>query len=263
MPLLKYNRIYSSKVFTYTPMDKYLPHGAKRGGIGYDFQRKITLGETVLTDSIEHTCPDYSLYGLGYSMGFLTRGCDRKCDHCVVPSKEGSLRGHADIEEFARHRDVVLLDNNVLASKHGIQQIEKIIRLGLKVDFNQGLDARLIDDPMARLLSKVKWLVPLRLSCDSQGMMKHIQKAVELLRWHNTTPSMYKCYVLVKDVDVAVRRVKFLKGLYLDPFAQPFRDMEGTEPTRKQREFARWVDRRELFKSVTWEDYWDSRKAKT
>lgn len=59
--------------------------------------------------------------------------------------KEGALRGNADIEEFLDgRRNAVLLDNNVLASGWGLEQIEKIIRLGVRVDFNQGLDARQI-----------------------------------------------------------------------------------------------------------------------
>lgn len=68
------------------------------------------------------------------------------------------MQPHADIEEFLRHKDVVLLDNNVLAHPHGIAQIEKMARLGVRVDFNQGLDARMIDDGVARLLGKLKWL---------------------------------------------------------------------------------------------------------
>lgn len=48
------------------------------------------------------------------------------------------------------------MDNNILASNYGLQQIEKIIKLGVKVDFNQGLDARLITDEIARLTCKSK-----------------------------------------------------------------------------------------------------------
>lgn len=78
-----------------------------------------------LADVIEHQCPDYSLYGINYSMGFLTRGCPRECKWCVVPEKEGDIVAHADIDEFARHKEVVLMDNNVLAHDHGLYQIEK------------------------------------------------------------------------------------------------------------------------------------------
>ncbi len=53
--------------------------------------------------------------------------------------KRGRIAGNADIEEFLDgRRNAVLLDNNVLASGWGLEQIEKIIRLGVRVDFNQG-----------------------------------------------------------------------------------------------------------------------------
>ena len=243
-----YDKVYSSKVFTWTKEDPYLPKHTIKGGTGYGLK-------TTLDDEIEHIKPDYSLYDCAESYGFLTRGCPNKCKWCFVPSKEGSIRANADIEEFSDFGKVVLMDNNVLACDHGIRQIEKIIKLGLKVDFNQGLDARLIDDSVAKLLGKVKWLHPIRLACDSHSMIEPIRKAVELLRWHNATPSQYFCYLLVNDIHSAVERVKFLKGIYVYPFAQAYRDKEGTEPTAEQKAFCRWVDHRAVFMSTTWEEY--------
>lgn len=244
-------KVYSSKVFTFTPEDPYLPLGAIKGGTGYGINDK-------LSDDVEHCCPDYSLYDLDYSLGFLTRGCSRKCDWCFVPEKEGGITAHADIEEFARHKNVVLMDNNVLAHDHGIDQLEKISKLGLKVDFNQGLDARLIDDRIARRLAKLKWLKPVRLACDNKGQMESVRRAVELLRWHNCTPRRYFCYVLVKDVADAIERVKFLKGIDVDPYAQPYLDKTGTPPTDEQKDFARWVDMKAEYKTRTWEEYRDA-----
>lgn len=242
-----YSKVYSSKVFTWS-QDMYLPLDVIKGGTGY-------LLYNNLSDEIEHTCPDYDLYKTTYSIGFLTRGCIRKCEWCVVPEKEGGTKAHADIGEFARHGDVVLMDNNVLASEYGIRQIEKIIKLGLRLDFNQGLDARLIDDSMARILAKVKWLSPIRLACDTQAQMPIIQKAITLLRWHNATPTRYFVYVLVKDIPDALERITFLKGLALDPFVQIYRDQENTKPTKEQAAFERWVNRKAIFKNVIWEDY--------
>ena len=243
-----YDYIYSSKVFTWTT-DFYLPQEAMKGGIGY-------RSFVPLANSIEHICPDYSLYGIDYSMGFLTRGCPNKCSWCIVPEKEGDIKSHADIKEFAQHKKVVLMDNNVLACDHGIQQIEKIAKLGLKVDFNQGLDARLIDDGIAKRLSNVKWLHPVRLACDSDAQMEAVFKAVTLLRWHNTRPLRYFVYVMVNDLECALERVKFLKGLYCEPFAQPYRDFENKViPTQEQKHFSRWVNHTACFNSVEWKDY--------
>lgn len=175
--------IYSSKVFTWKSADRYLPHSAVRGGTGYGINEN-------LPEDVEHTCPDYNFYGVDYSLGFLTRGCIRSCPWCVVPTKEGAIRAHADIEEFCRHRDVKLMDNNVLAHSHGIAQIEKMARLDLRVDFNQGLDARLIDDAIARRLAALRWTRFLRLACDQKSQMPEVERAVRLLQaagghfWH-------------------------------------------------------------------------------
>lgn len=248
VPMGQYDHIYSSKVFSFTQDDPYLPDTAEKGGTGYGLNG-------TLPDEVEHICPDFSLYGKDYSMGFLTRGCHRKCGWCVVPEKEGNIHPHADIEEFLRHKDVVLLDNNILASQHGIEQIEKMAKLGVRVDFNQGLDARLIDDGVARLLGNLKWMHPLRLACDHHGQMKSVARAVELLRWHNVTPRRYFCYCLVQDLPDAIERVKFLKGIDVDPFAQPYIDPEGNPATWEQKAFSRWVNHKAEFKSRTWEDY--------
>lgn len=64
---------------------------------------------------------------------------------------------------------IILMDNNVLASDYGLGQIEKIVRMGLRVDFNQGLDARLVTDETAKLLAQVKWLKHIRFGCDTQA----------------------------------------------------------------------------------------------
>lgn len=242
-----YDVVYASKVFTWTDAP-YMPDHVQTGGTGYSLQ-------TILSDDVENTCPDYSLYHMDYSMGFLTRGCIRKCEFCFVPKKEGKIRPASDIEEFLRHDKVVLLDNNVLAHEHGLKQIEKIGKLGIKVDFNQGLDARLIDRSVAELLATVKWLKPIRLACDNLAMIEPVRKAVELLRECGATPRQYNCYVLVEEIPTAYERVEFLRKLNVTPFAQPIRLADGKEPPRELKIFARWVNRKELFKSCTWEDF--------
>ncbi len=245
----EYDKVYSSKVFTWTETNPYLPRDAVIGGTGYDIA-------VTLSDEVESMMPDYGLYSdCDKSYGFLTRGCIRKCPWCFVPKKEGMIRAHQDIDDFLQHKEVVLMDNNVLAHKHGIEQIEKMAKMGINVDFNQGLDARLIDNATAKLLGKLKWKPSIRLACDSVEMIEPVRKAVELLRWHNATPSQYFCYVLVNGIEDALERVRFLKGIYVYPFCQPYRDKKGTEPTQEQKTFARFCNHRAVFRSTTWEDY--------
>jgi hypothetical protein len=245
----KYDKIYSSKVFTFKKTER--PTGnVEFGGTGYNLTN-------TLPDEIEHLCPDYALHPFNYSLGFLTRGCPNNCAWCIVPKKEGAIRAHADIDEFLRHKNVVLMDNNVLASPHGITQIEKLGHLGVKVDFNQGLDARLIDDSIARRLAKLKWLSPIRLACDTNTQMKYILNAVQLLRWHNARPARYFVYCLMRGTpEETIDRVQYLKRLYLEPFVQPLISFDSIDiRTKEQRLFARWVNHTAVFNSVSWDDY--------
>ncbi len=241
-------KVFASTVFSWTPPELALPSDTVRGGTGHSLS-------VALPDAIEHTRPDYDFAGITYGIGFTTRGCPNRCAWCIVPQKEGDIRAHADVDEFRhpRSRDLVLMDNNVLAHDHGIAQIEKMARLGLRVDFNQGLDARLIDKPIARRLAALRWLKPLRLACDHKSQMPAVERAVNLLRAAGATPKRYSCYVLVKNVPDAHERVEFLRALNVSPFAQPYRDRHNTPSTKEQRRFARWVNIKKLFKTVSWE----------
>lgn len=54
-PLRRYDRVYSSKIFTYTAENPYLPPDAVKGGTGYDVHSR-------LPDEIDSAFPDYSIY---------------------------------------------------------------------------------------------------------------------------------------------------------------------------------------------------------
>lgn len=247
----EYDIIYKSKVFSWTDDPDYIynTNEVLKGGTGFDYSIELPEG-------IDSLCPDYSLYNCQHAYGFLTRGCIRKCGHCIVPEKEGDIKPNSEIKEFiGDYKTAVLMDNNVLASEHGIRQIEKIIKMGIKVDFNQGLDARLIDKTTAKLLSKVKWLKPLRLACDSKSQMKYIKKSVKLLRENNCTPSRYFCYVLIDDIKESKHIIEFLRKLNVSPFGQPYRDFKNTEPTWEQKKLARWVNMKKAFETMTFEQF--------
>lgn len=253
-----YDRVYMSKVFTFTPDCLDIYHcNVVRGGTGYkDY-------DTVLPDDVEHICPDYSLYGnTTTAYGFLTRGCVNKCPWCVVPNKEGYIRPNADIDEFIDNRkEAVLLDNNVLASDWGLAQIERIVERKIRVDFNQGLDARIIakNQDIARLLSKVKWSRYIRMAYDSSAVESYVMNAIYLLHQNGIPYSKMFFYVLIgKDTDDALRRIYQLRKLGCKPFAQPYRDFSGkNQPTVEQKRIARWCNHKAIFNTVKYEDYKD------
>ena len=164
------DKVYMSKVFTFTPDYWYYIDAdeIEKGGTGYKDYTKV------LPEEIEHIKPDYSIYPqYDFAVGFLTRGCIRKCKWCVVPRKEGNIRPHDTWQNIKREDSdkIVFLDNNVLASDHGLSQIEELTHTNIHVDFNQGLDARLITDDIAKMLAKVKWIRSLRVACDTSAMI--------------------------------------------------------------------------------------------
>lgn len=236
------DKIYASKVFTFT--QDYIDYAygdpePVRGGTGYDPAVR-------LPDEVERTLPDYSIYPeWGSALGFLTRGCIRNCPWCIVPRKEGTLQVVDDIERIAAgRRDVVLLDNNFLAAPGEFvrEQLEKAARLGLRLDFNQGLDARLVRFWNAKLLARCRWMRFIRFSCDTAAMIEPIRRAVRLIRETGSRREIF-CYMLVQDIAEAEIRLRALVELGVTPFAQPYRDFSGkAETTKKQRDFARFAN---------------------
>ena len=247
------DRVYMSKVFTFEPDYPYYVFAKEiiKGGTGYK-----DYGS--LPDEVEAMFPDYSIYPkCTHAIGFLTRGCIRACPWCVVPKKEGHIRPAATWQEIKRpdSREIVFLDNNVLACEHGLKQIEDMGGKPVWVDFNQGLDARLIDADVAKLLARLHWIKYIRLSCDTSAMIPVIQKATEHMLKAGIAKSRFWSYALVQDVKEAHERVMALECMGVNTFAQPYRDYDGGEPTAEQKDFARWVNNKAVFRSCTWEDY--------
>lgn len=259
-PFETYDTVFSSKVFTFTPEEPALPDNTIKGGTGYGCMDK-------LPEFIDIMKPDYSLYpDCNYAVGFLTRGCIRNCPWCIVPKKEGGIKAYADWRDIKRDdsRDIVFMDNNVLAHSHGLSQICSMIGQNVRVDFNQGLDARLITSDVAEMLAKLKWIRFIRMSCDTDAMLDTVMDAVAVLGKHGVKPYRIFTYMLVQDIPSAERRANRLRSAGVEVFAQPYRDFEhNIEPTQEQRDFARWVNHKAIFKSVErFADYVPPRKIR-
>ena len=248
------DKIYMSKVFTFTEDYQYplFAREIEKGGTGYKLYRKN------LPDEVENVFPDYSIYPeCDYAIGFLTRGCIRNCPWCIVPKKEGPIRPAATWQQIKRpdSRKIVFMDNNVLACPHGIEQIKELGNQKIWIDFNQALDARLISSEIAELLSKCHWIRFIRMACDTSEMLPVIERAIGYMMAAGVSKSRFWAYALVQDVDEAHDRIVQLRKMGVEPLAQPYRDFNGGEPTEEQKALARWCNRKELFRSCSWEEY--------
>jgi hypothetical protein len=159
--------VYMSKVFSFSPDFEYYINADKvvKGGSGYCIS--LVNGKEVFDKSkdielpyeIEHICPDYSLYGItDYAFGQLTRGCPRGCHFCHVEAKEGRRSYKvADLNEFwSGQKNIVLCDPNILACRDWKDLLQQLIDSKAWVDFNQGLDIRLMTEEKAKMLNQIK-----------------------------------------------------------------------------------------------------------
>lgn len=257
-PLCSYDKVYSAKVFSFTPDYGYYINAdqVEKGGTGYDIKK-------VLLPEIEKAIPDYNLYQLDKktAYGFLTRGCPNRCKWCVVPAKEGNISPYMDIEEITVNgrKNIILMDNNVLASGHGLQQIEKIASMGVRVDFNQGLDARLVTDDIARLLAKVKWAKRIRFGCDTPGQIAECERATALIDKYGYKGEYFFYCILLHDFKESFERVNYWKnkgGRFL-PHCQPYRDLNNPRQIipQWQKDLAGWADKKWIFRSCEFKDF--------
>ncbi len=263
-PLYKYDRVYSSKVFDFTPVDQYLPENTIRGGTGY---RDIPMNQE-LSPGIDNVYPDYSLYPeCDYAIGYLTRGCPNHCRWCVVPEKEGGIRSYRTWQQVVRpdSNKLVLMDNNILASEYGVAQLKNLIGSGYQIDLNQGMDARLVDEQIAEILSQLCWIRFIRFSCDQKSQIEPIRRTIELLERHGVKPYRVFIYMLVTpDLGDASERVEALKryrGINL--YAQAERNERlGIVPNSMQLEFQQRYIYGGCYRKETWEKYCERKGLK-
>lgn len=269
--LKHYDRIYMSKVFNFSPDDltAYDADQIIKGGTGYDINSR-------LPEEIDRTQPDYSIYPAipsDTAYGFLTRGCPNKCRWCVVPRKEGAIVPYMDVDEIAieGRTKLVLMDNNFLAAgEYAHQQLDKIIERGYRVDFNQALDARLVDDAFAQKLAKVKWLDKnrIRFGCDTWAQVGECERAMEKIISYGFHGEFFLYTMLNDNMQECYDRIHYWWGKlqeqreqhasnWVYAYAQPYRDPDN--PHRPipqwQKDMAGWVNKKAHFVAHSFEEF--------
>lgn len=256
-PLYNYDRVYSSKVFDFTPINAYLPEDTVRGGTGY---RDISMDQT-LPSEIDDMFPDYSLYpDCDYAIGYITRGCPNHCRWCVVPRKEGKIKAYRTWRDLVRQDmdKLTLMDNNILSCEYGIDQLKSLIGSGYRIDLNQGMDARLVTEQIADILSRLSWIRFIRFSCDQKSQILPVRRTIDLLMERGIKPYRIFIYLLVTaDIEDASERVEALKGYKaINLYAQAERNERlGVIPNIAQLEFQQRYVYGGCYRAETWREY--------
>ena len=220
-----YDIVFIAKVFSWTPDYPYYINAYEiiKGGSGY-FIKCDNSHETYekpengavfpavtenvaicdcLPKEIEHMYPDYSIYPAQLTKdtayGFLTRGCPRGCSFCHVSTKEGKRsRKVANLSEFWRgQKNIVLCDPNILACRSWRDLLHQLIKSKAYVDFNQGLDARMMTPEKAHMLGKIR-IREIHFAWDRYEDKERVLKGLRIYqRYAEKKPSMHSLIVYV------------------------------------------------------------------
>lgn len=298
-----YDHIYISKVFTDTEVPP-LPDNDDRihiGGTGFFFDKAPNL-----PDEIEHHMPDYHLYDewidnevlraesaatkngkpfnksnymvqfkeyTDYSIGFVTRGCFRKCKFCVN-QKYDRVFSHSPLDEFydPNRKKICLLDDNFLGFPGWKKILDEILAKDQPFKFKQGLDERLLTDEKCKILFSTKYDGDYTFAFDNIEDYDLIQEKLKMIRKHSSVRHI-KFYVLVgfkstNEVDIieAFDRIELLMRYQCIPYIMRYQH-KNYSPWKESRykglyvALARWCNQPNIFKKMSFRQFCEANQA--
>lgn len=255
-PFSTYSRVLYSCIFG-KPVEHHISAPLTEGGPG-----SLNRGPLVSDD----VSPDYSLYpAWPHNIGIMTRGCPRGCPWCIVPALEGrSVVQTAEPGTFVMksRRHTVCLDANILAHDDPLrilQSLHEAIPAGGSVDFNQGLDLRLLTPIVLAELIAMN-IRPFRCSWDSMAGSSAIIAGLQGLKLAtNWDRNRVLVYILVNyntSRDDDLYRVKRVIDMGFQPYVMVYDKSKLVWPDSAfYHDLQRWSCRPALFMSTTFEGY--------
>lgn len=222
------------------------------GGSGWDIFKS--------RKDVESQYPDYSLYDMDFSYGFSSRGCNRACSFCNVTAKEGLFHRVAHPSKFHNpdFKKIVLIDNNILYDIPWFMEItDWILEKNLFVDFNQGLDIRLMTPEVAARIKELKLLSMWKIAFDDFSYETEFRQGVQMMLDAGIPPRTISAYIYCdgeSQLDDAIERAKICRGYGINTYAMI--NMEkNKEWSSRMKAFIRWTRNRIVYWGVDADEY--------
>lgn len=282
--LERYSKVFISKVFTDTFIEEhilYLPN-VEYGGTGFYYDKAPEL-----PNEIEHHMPDYHLYDewiekqiekgckpsefkeyKDYSIGFLTRGCFRKCSFCVN-KKYDRVFEHSPLEEFLdpSRKKIILLDDNFFGCPNWKQLLNDLRGTNKPFKFKQGMDERILTQEKCELLFSSKYDSDPYFAFDNIEDYKLIEEKLQLIR--ETTDKQCVFYVLCgfdrkdnynkdfwqNDILNTFKRIELLMKYKCLPYIMRFNKYEESPYRGLYISIARWCNQPSFFKKKSLREF--------
>lgn len=202
-----------------------------------------------------------------YSIGFVTRGCFRKCPFCVNQKYDYVFR-HSLLKEFydPSRKKICLLDDNVLGCKEWKNILEELIALKKPFKFKQGMDERLLTDEKCQMLFNANYDGDYTFAFDNIADYELIHQKLKLIRKYSKATNI-KFYVLVgfestdvEDIENMWKRVALLMEYRCLPYIMRYQNKNET-PWKKSKysgiyiTMARWCNQPSFFKKMSFREY--------
>lgn len=263
--------VYMSKVFSFSEEPDYCIDAdeIRRGGTGYcisliDGKEIFDKSKNInLPNEIENMFPDYSIYGIiDTAYGFMSRGCPRGCSFCHVKDKEG-LRSYkvSDLNSFWNGQKFIeLMDPNTLACKDWKDILQQLIDSKAYVNFNQGVDIRLLTTEKLECLRQVK-IKHIHFAWDNYNDKEMIVPKFEALKtatgWNRGKVSVYVLCNFDTTIKQDLERIYFLRSLNFQPYVMLY-DKEHLPKGHILKKMQRWCNNKFIFWSCdTFDKYLD------
>lgn len=232
-PLFEYDRVYASSLFTFTDKSQ-VPKDAITGGTGFNICSR-------LPKEIESCNLDYSIYPkCDTSYIWFSRGCFRSCPFCVVPTKEGRLDGAIPKNLNPNATRISVMDNTftALSSIAFEDAISYLKKVGLPVDFQCGIDARILATDRWAEIDQLKIYHQIRTAWDDPKMnlIANLSDMADIFG-----KSKIMVYVLIGYWSTQAEdlwRVLKIRELGLDAWIMPYNKKDPY-----QKAFERWNNR--------------------
>ena len=249
----RYDKVYMSKVFTFTEDDGRVIQADEvvRGGTGYDIVSK-------LPKEVDHvTNPDYSLYPMHkFSIEFFSRGCIRNCSFCVVRRKEGKIAPAFPMELNPAGKHIEVLDNNFFANPQWRDAVSFLNATKQPVNLH-GVDVRIMNEEQASALNSMRLKgrsIHIAWDNPKDNILPNLKAMIKQVKRYKIS-----CYVLIgywSTPEEDYYRVTKLAELGIAPFVQCYRDYDNERiPMQYEKDFASWVNKKARFKSFDFADF--------